>query len=61
MGEFLDADGKPSDLITTNILPQNNVSIFIDADGDIFDSYFVASDESRGVNIGEFIDPDDLE
>jgi hypothetical protein len=58
VGAFLDVDAKPGESATTGSVAQRNIGVFIDVDGNDLDSGFEASNEPKGINIGEFIDPD---
>ncbi len=56
VGRFLDVDREPEYPGSSEVSPQQNVGTFIDADDDP-----VLSDESREVNIGDYLDPEDPE
>ena len=61
VGMFMDIDSEPGDQASPGSFPQRNVGTFLDVDGNDVDSGFFFSNESKEVNIGKFIDPDDLE
>lgn len=58
VGLFLDVDAGLNEQSSSEIPAPQNVGVFLDVDGNGSDSHFVVIDESKGINIGEFMDPD---
>jgi len=60
-GQFLDIDAEPERQSSSEITVPRNVGVFLDLDGPASDSHVDVSHESKEVNIGKFIDLDDLQ